>query len=271
MLRYGGNTSCVEVRCGDRLLVFDSGTGIRNLGEQLVLCGSASLALFYTHMHLDHVMGLPFFAPLYLGTTQLDIYGQQTAHGGPREALVKLMTHPLFPVELEQCSARLQFFGLKPGQELDLGDGIKVITGLLNHPGDALGYRIEYRSRAVAHVTDTEHFADRLDQNVVALCKNVDVMTYDASYSNDEYCYKQGVGRKGWGHSTWEEAIRVAVAANAKKLVLFHHDFTHTDADLDSIRDGAMLAHNNVILAQEGMEIDVVTGTYVVIPRSSVI
>lgn len=207
-------------------------------------------------------MGLPFFAPLYLPTTRIDIYGQQQVDGGPREALAKLMTHPLFPVELNHCAATVRFHPLTPNQKLDLGDGIIVVTGALNHPGEALGYRVEYGAHTMAHITDTEHVETGVDPNVVALCADADVMTYDASYTNLEYHTKQGIGRKGWGHSTWEEAIAVAAAANAKTLVLFHHDFTHTDADLDRIRDEAKLVRNDVILAQEGMEIDVKSGSY---------
>jgi phosphoribosyl 1,2-cyclic phosphodiesterase len=140
------------------------------------------------------------------------------------------------------------------GETVHIGD-IKVQNALLNHPGEAVGYRINWGGRAAAYITDTEHFPDRLDENVLWLARDADVMIYDATYTNEEYHHEK-TSKVGWGHSTWQEAVKVAKAANVKQLIIFHHDPLHSDEFMDEVAKNTLEVFPNSSIAQEGMVID---------------
>lgn len=256
--RYGGNTSCVELRCGDRLLIIDSGTGIRALGATLPHPVSADL--FFSHVHWDHIQGFPFFHPIFRPGNRFALHGAPLSGTDLRQVLSNQMSYPVFPVTLEQLGATLTFHELRAGETYDLGDGIRLETRPLNHPGGSVGMRFTYAGKSIVHCSDTEHYADRFDDNVMELCAGADWLHYDASYCQDEYAGQKGPCRVGWGHSTWEEAVRVARAAGVGNLVLFHHDFSHDDALLDDIHAKARREFPATIMAVEGMEIDVLSG-----------
>lgn len=255
-VRYGGNTSCAEMRVGGTRLIFDGGTGIRLLGESLrqntpsqAICGH----LFFTHTHWDHIQGFPFFAPAFTRGNHFKIYGAPTPDGTSiKQRLHAQMLHPNFPVPLQIMQGNLEFYDLDIGEILTLNPGITVENRPLNHPGGALGYRVTWGQRRAAFITDAEHFLDRLDPNVLALAQDVDVLIIDATYTDEEY-YDSQNSKIGWGHSTWQEAVKVAQAAGVQQLVLFHHDPAHTDAQLDVILEQALRRFPNTILAREGL------------------
>ncbi|HEY9699461.1 MAG TPA: MBL fold metallo-hydrolase [Trichocoleus sp.] len=255
-VRYGGNTSCIEMRVGGKILVFDGGTGLRVLGQTLLREMPLEGHLFFTHSHWDHIQGFPFFVPAFVKANRFHIYGTIAPNGSTIEQrLNDQMLHPNFPVPLQIMGADLKFRDIEIGETVDLGD-VVVESALLNHPGEAVGYRVNWNGYAAAYITDTEHFPDRLDENVLLLARNADVMIYDATYTDAEY-YSEKASKVGWGHSTWQEAVKVAKAARVKKLVIFHHDPLHDDDFMDQIRDDTALAFPNSVVAWEGLEIDV--------------
>jgi phosphoribosyl 1,2-cyclic phosphodiesterase len=253
-VRYGGNTPCVEMRVGGKRLIFDGGTGLRVLGQSLLSQMPVEAHMFFTHSHWDHIQGFPFFTPAFIKGNCFHLYGAVAPNGSTiKQRLNDQMLHPNFPVPLQIMGAELQFHDTEAGQTIQLGD-ITMETALLNHPGEAVGYRVNWRGKAVAYITDTEHFPDRLDENVLSLCRNADVIIYDATYTDEEY-HSPKSSRVGWGHSTWEEAVKIAQSANVKQLIIFHHDPLHDDDFLDSVGEQVQQKFPNAQLAREGMSI----------------
>jgi len=248
--RYGGNTSSIEVRCAGRLILFDAGTGIRNLGSALLAEAPLDADLFFTHTHFDHVCGLPFFKPFFQPQNSFRLWaghlgGRMTLHGVMRG----LMMAPLFPVPPEVFKARMEYRDFAAGATLTPAPGIRLRTAALNHPDGATGYRIEHGGRSVCYVTDTEHVPGAPDANVLSLIAGADLVIYDCMYTDEEYA-KSYVG---WGHSTWQEAVRLCRAAKAKRLVVFHHDPDHDDDRLDAIAREVEAAMPGAVLAREGL------------------
>jgi len=250
-IRYGGNTSCVEIRCGRRLLIFDGGSGLRPLGNALVAVGRpVDLDLFYSHTHFDHIVGLPFFAPAYSAGNRIRFWAGHLKPAGSdiRSVLEQMMTAPLFPVPIDILEAQLDFRDFSAGETLSPHNGIKLVTASLNHPDGATGYRVEFAGKVVAYITDTEHHAGSSDPNVLKLMQRADVAIYDCTYTDEEY-----TRHRHWGHSTWEEGVRLAKEAQVKKLVIFHHDPSHTDAMMDQIAAEAIKLHPGTTVAHEGL------------------
>ncbi|HEY1260705.1 MAG TPA: MBL fold metallo-hydrolase [Stellaceae bacterium] len=248
-VRYGGNTSCIEIRCGNRLMLLDGGTGLRLAGNELMRAGAAPrLDLFFSHTHFDHVCGLPFFAPCYDSRSRIRIWAGHL-NGGRIEAVLKnTMIAPLFPVPMGIFAAKVRFVDFAAGATLTPYPGIRIATAPLNHPNGATGYRIEFAGKVVTYITDTEHRPEGLDRNVLGLADHADVMIYDATYTDAEYPL-----HKDWGHSTWEEGVRLADAAQVRTLVIFHHDPSHDDTFMDRIAADAAAARPGTIVAQEGL------------------
>ncbi len=248
-VRYGGNTSCVEIRCGDRRMIFDGGTGLRLLGHELTRDGEpAELDLFYSHTHFDHICGLPFFAPCYDSRSSIRIWAGHLNGMGIEAVLNSMMIAPLFPIPMGIFTSKISFVDFAAGESLVPHPGIRLGTAPLNHPNGATGYRIEYGGKVVAYITDTEHRPEERDANVLGLIDRADVMIYDATYTDAEF-----PSHKDWGHSTWEEGVRLANAAAVRTLVIFHHDPGHDDAFMDRIAADAAVARPGTIVAQEGL------------------
>ncbi len=251
-VRYGGNTPCVEMRCHGKRLIFDGGTGIRGLGQHLMGEMPVEASIFFTHTHWDHIQGFPFFTPAFISDNKFNIYGKRTSSGALiQEILEGQMLHPNFPVPLQVMGASMQFHEVKIGEYIDLGNGVLVEPGRLNHPGGATGYRVSWGDEVAVYATDTEHFHDRLDPNLIYLARDADVLILDSTYTDEEY-WSEKSSKIGWGHSTWQEAVKVAEAANVKKLVIFHHDPCHDDEMLDEIGELVNERFPNGIMAKEG-------------------
>ncbi len=258
-VRYGGNTSCVEMQVGGERLIFDGGTGLRILGQSLMAESPVKAHLFFTHSHWDHIQGFPFFIPAFIRGNTFKIYAVPSSNGATlKQRLDDQMSHPNFPVPLQIMEADLEFYNLEMGETLHYGD-VSVETLPLNHPGEAVGYRVNWRGLSAAYITDTEHFPARLDDNVLALAWQADVMIIDATYTDEEYNDPQ-YSKVGWGHSTWQQAVKIAQAAQVKQLVLFHHDPAHNDDFLDRIGEQVRKIFPETILAQEGLSIELRPG-----------
>lgn len=242
--RYGGNTSCVELRCGDSLCIFDAGTGIRELGNSWLteFKGRAIQArLFISHLHWDHIQGFPFFVPAYLPTTQLTIHGP---HGADRsfESMFKTLTDiSHFPVDFGDMSKLIRFVEID-GAVLRQED-LEIRTTFTNHPGMNVGYRISFGGKSLVYLTDHETYQAmnkpsdyglRQDEAIMKFCSGADMLITDAQYTDEEYAMK-----RTWGHSRFSDAVALGLAAGVKKLVLFHHDPGHDDEQLDAIAQSA--------------------------------
>jgi ribonuclease Z len=250
--RYGGNTACVEVSCGGRTLLFDAGTGIKPAGAQLLKEGVREVHLFFTHFHYDHVQGFPFFAPLYDCAIGVQIWSGLTEVMTTEEMLRELMQPPWFPVSIGICSASLDARNLKAGEVLNPWPEVTIRTARLNHPGGCIGYRVEFGGRAVALVFDTEHVDGKPDANVLSLIDKADLVLYDAAYTDEEIAK-----HRGFGHSTWQEGVRLCKAAGAHRLGLFHHDPFRTDAALAKIEAKAKAEFPGAFAARDGQSIEI--------------
>jgi len=254
-LTYGGNTSCVEVQAGDTVLVLDAGTGLRWLGKRFLRDGVKRAILLLTHGHWDHINGFPFFEPAYrpdfgMRIISRDLKGCDCIG----QVLAGCMESPVFPVPITTMRADLAFERVQPGDRLDLAPGLVVRTAPLNHPGGAVGYRIDYAGRSFCYVTDTEHVPGNRDRHVLGLVRGADVMAYDCSYTEEVFA-----SRLGWGHSTWTEGVALAREAEVGRLCLFHHDPDHDDQAMAHLEREAQAALPGSFAAREGSSVDLMT------------
>jgi phosphoribosyl 1,2-cyclic phosphodiesterase len=252
-LKYGGNTTCLEVTAGDHTFVLDAGTGVRNLGREILASDTKECLLLLTHTHWDHINGFPFFAPAFKpGLTFHILAGHLQDKGGVQKVFASQMDNPVFPVPLEAMQAKLLFKDFKSGEDLDLASNVTIRTAPLNHPNDATGYRIEHGGNSLCFITDTEHVPGSFDQNILDLVEGSDMMIYDSTYTEEEF-----VDHVGWGHSTWEEGVRLCKAANVKRLAIFHHDPDHDDVFMDALGEAAKAAWDRTFVVREGMDVTI--------------
>jgi phosphoribosyl 1,2-cyclic phosphodiesterase len=255
-IRYGGNTSCIQIRIGEKNLIFDAGTGLRNLSKSLPSDVPLELHLFFTHYHWDHIQGIPFFEPFFEPNNIINIYGRVPEEMLPlslKDHFYQKVLHVNSPVPVKEIEAQLQFHELVCGQKFTLDD-LTLETRPLNHPNGAMGYRLTWANHSIVYCTDTEHFPDRLDDNILYLAHQADLLIYDSMYTDDEY-HNPKSPKMGWGHSTWQEAVKIAKEAEVKKLAIFHHEPSHNDDILDQIGREAKQSFENSFIAFEGLEV----------------
>lgn len=259
-VRYGGNTPCVALNVGGRLIIFDGGTGLRELGQHLISLGTPIDAdLFLSHLHWDHIQGIPFFVPAFVPGHTFRIHGERKSGLSLRDVLEGQMNDPTFPVPFSIMQSNLSIEEIKAGETVQVGPSVTVRTASMNHPNGCIGMRVEHDGRSLVYTTDTEHdpVGGGLDPNVVELAQGADVFIYDSMYTEAEY----GAGKVGWGHSTYAQAIRLARAANVKRLFFFHHDPMHDDEFLDARLAEARLETAKdsftVEMAREGVDLTV--------------
>ncbi len=266
-MRYGGNTSCVEIR-GDNgeALVLDAGTGMRPLGVQMLEQGVSLIHIFLTHLHMDHLQGLGFFRPLYAPDVEVHVWGPPSPVQSLSDRIATYMSPPLFPVRLADIPCNLTFHDA-PTEPITVGS-MTVRASLVTHQGPTVGYRVEEAGRTVVYLPDhepsiagtdlSEQPTDWISGHDIA--HNADVLLHDAQYGDDEY-----PRHIGWGHSAIGHVVAFAQKAEVKRLVLFHHDPYHTDSELESLNDDARRLWGGdgdecVASAWEGMLIDVGAG-----------
>lgn len=285
--KYGGNTACIEIHFNDndRHIIIDAGSGIRELGNYLVSHtlkkAPINTDILITHTHWDHIMGFPFFAPIYIPDTKLRIYGPVSFENETLKDIIGgQLTYRYFPVRHAELSAKIKYVDIKEGQ-FDLGDGIKLSTTYLNHPLLCLGYRLEFQNKVFCTAYDTEPFRNLFstdpndphydeimaqegensarDENhrVEKFLEGSDLLVYDAQYTQEEY----EASKIGWGHTSIEYTIEFSKLSGVKRLALFHHDPMRTDAQLDELTakycNPNKTGKTEVFFAREGMEIEI--------------
>jgi phosphoribosyl 1,2-cyclic phosphodiesterase len=250
---FGGNTTCVLLT-GDlgQVAILDAGSGIRKLGKDLLASGQRQDNTFiaFSHFHWDHIQGFPFFGPAYDPSRHFTIsaFGRGRQPKDLKSIFEGQMQQEYFPVSLDQMGATFAF--LEPASDVFVQGETRVTSYQHNHPGGAYTYRIEHRGRVLVFCTDIEH-GDDIDPAIVQLARGADVLIHEAQYTPEELKHK-----KGWGHSSWEQAIEVARQAGVKRLALTHHDPDHDDAFLRAVEQECRRHFPNVVLAREQMEIE---------------
>jgi phosphoribosyl 1,2-cyclic phosphodiesterase len=286
-VKYGGNTSCIELLFNDlkRIIIIDAGSGIRELGSYLMTHEfyqkPITAEIFLTHTHWDHIHGFPFFAPIYLQDTKCKIYGPATFDDSSLEdAMAWQLAYRYFPIRLEELASEIEYIELKEDR-FDLGDGITLTTKFLNHSVLCLGYRFEYGGKALCTAYDTELHKNIFcaepdnplhneamaeegkravregNQQLQEFYKGADLLIHDAQYSQDEY----KSSKTGWGHTSVEYAIAEGKKANVKRLALFHHEPTRTDEQIDAFTRKYChpnnTGHTQVFFAREGTRVQI--------------
>jgi len=262
-VRYGGNTSCVEVRAADgRLIVIDAGTGIRGLGQSLVDHLPGRVDILLTHLHLDHIEGLGFFSRIWEAGAEIHLWGPPDPPLSLRDRVTTYFSPPLFPVHLQDVPSHLAFHDV-PAEPWEIG-GVTVSAASVNHPGPTLGYRLEEAGKVLAYISDHEPAlgvpdlatAEPGHVSGTGLALGADALFHDAQYTEDEYPH-----RVGWGHSSIAHMVSFARLSKVRHLLMFHHDPMHSDADLEAmlLRARALWGPDvdGVSLSYEGMELEV--------------
>jgi phosphoribosyl 1,2-cyclic phosphodiesterase len=278
-LRYGGNTTCLELRTDGEIIILDAGTGIRGLGaalEEEFGGNPINVTLLITHMHWDHIQGFPFFSPSYRGKNRVRVMGYDGPGASLQDTLAGQMSAPFFPVQLHSLPGRIEIEKLG-NNDFKIGK-VGVRSHLMNHPGVCVGYRIDSSFGSMAFLPDTEPYEGRkihsLDAAVltpeqlqaqstekraelIEFLRDCDLLIIDTQYTDEEY--EEHVG---WGHSSLSATVRLAIDARVRKLILFHHDPTHNDVEMDEMARKAqdLAAKSGTTLrieaAREGSEFD---------------
>ncbi len=247
-MRYGGNTSCLEIRCGSQIVILDAGTGLRKLGMALLKEFQAQplkLTLLLSHTHWDHIQGLPFFAPIYEAKCRLHILGSEGARKSLVAAVTGQMESSYFPVAFSKLPSNITIAEVK---KFNLNIGPMRVRALrANHPGVAVGYRLDTPGGALAFFPDTEPRPGGDDRNMIDFIRDVDVLVLDSQYDRAEYA-----AHTGWGHGCVDDSVALALKAGVKKLFLFHHDPGHDDKKIDTF-----VAHARKLVEKAGGKLKV--------------
>ena len=258
-LKFGGNTTCLQLKIPDtnRVIIIDAGTGIRELGKDLMNLdlGQRSIDIFFTHFHWDHIQGFPFFAPAYDPGLSINItaLGKNRKINNLKDIFDTQMQQIYFPVQLDKMGATFGFKNYdEENKRLKNMDGYSIIVKAIrhNHPGGAYTYRFEVNGKSLIFCTDIEH-VDGIDQNIVDFSKDADLLIHDAQYTDEELRDK-----RGWGHSSYNQAIDVAEMARVGQLIVTHHDPDHDDAFLCEMEHLCRKRFSDIVFAREKMEID---------------
>lgn len=251
-VRYGGNTACVEMLVNGKRLIFDGGTGLRVLGKHLLCTMPVEGHIFFTHTHWDRIQGFPFFIPAFLEGNCFHIYGAVGLNGASiKQRLTEQMLRPNFPVPLQMMKSSLHFHNIDPGTVIPLDD-VLIETISLNRPNGALGYRVTWEGHSVVYATDTDHSPESPDEGMLYLAQQSDLLIFDTVYANHSY-YNPDASESSRSPHVWRANIEAALAAQAKHIVMFHHDPSHDDPFLDKVEMEVQSLYPNVQMAREGM------------------
>ena len=252
-VKYGGNTSCVELIIDDKVIIFDMGSGLKNLGESIVDRNIKKFDIFVSHFHYDHTCGLPFFKPAYIPDFNFSIKsGITNTRKKTKDILRKQISSPSFPLTLEQFNANINYDDFEIEKDIIIRKGIKVKTTNLNHPDGATGYRVESKGKSICYITDHEHEPKIKNYKLIDFLKDADVLIYDSTYDDKNF-----FDYIGWGHSTWQEAVRLAEFCRIKNLFIYHHDPENNDKKMDNIQSQCKNINKNYTVAREGMSFKV--------------
>ena len=246
--KYGGNTSSVLLQAGEETILFDAGTGILNSTPMLEDVEKCHLLL--SHMHMDHILGLSFWRPLFQKEKEVHIYSEKRGGMTTREQLEQFLRPPYWPVGLALFHGVKGYHDITLGEAFALGDGVTVSAMRSNHPDESTVFRVDWDGKSVVYALDFEH-SETASAELADFARGCDLMVYDSTYMPEVYPQ-----RVGWGHSTWVEALKLKEAAGVKKMLLAHHEIDSTDEVLDSLQNKLWNLDKNVYLAREGMEIE---------------
>jgi len=269
-VQYGGNTACVEIRAGDRIIILDAGTGIIPLGHELARSRTTEVILLFSHLHHDHIQGLPFFVPAYLPNVKLHLFGPDGTNESLRKVLEHNQSFDIFPVSLRDTASVKEIQSVRESQSIVWDEGGVHVTESASgfsdeavvikirrsyaHPGGVFFYRIEWHGKSIVYATDTEGYAGT-DRRLVQFAKEADVLIHDAQYL-DEHYWGQLPGfpsTQGYGHSTVTMACEVAASARVGELILFHHDPSYPDKVVARMEASARRNFGRVQSAYEGL------------------
>ncbi len=256
-IKYGGDTPCVEIRNAyDEIIIIDAGTGIRRLGKALIEEGRYEYTMFFTHAHWDHLIGFPFFKPIYQSHVKIGMYGCPAAQSSIKDMLSNVMAAPHFPVDYQEIHCKIVYH--EPCADQYILDSLKVSSIPLSHPNEGVGYRFEEQGKKFVFLTDNElkyrHPGGLAFDRYREFCAGADLLVHDAEFTPEDYM-------ETWGHSTFEDAVQLALKARVKKLGLFHHNQDRTDDDVDAIerRSRALIRQSGASLEcvalRQGMEL----------------
>lgn len=253
--QFGGNTSCVEIRCGSKRLILDAGTGLINLSKTIT-DANQPIDILLSHTHIDHVLGLMFIPQLYDKNYHVRVWaGHLSPDKTLMEVLSRLISPPIFPIDIRTvacCFEPKDFLAGGDFPQIFAAEGITIHTLPLNHPDRATGYRISYQDKSACYITDIEHIPDVFEPKLINFIKDADLLIYDSTYDDAEFTQYQG-----WGHSTWQYAIKLAEKANIRKLSLFHHDPAANDLTLSNRQKLLNNAHHNINVSRENMKLTI--------------
>lgn len=252
-LQYGGHTSCISCEIDNQLIIFDAGSGMVSLSKDLANKSYKVIHLFLTHFHLDHLIGFPFFSQNRDSNFTINIYCGNLQHfGGIEYNLKSFIQPPLFPFTLADFKANLKFNDIDPGFSTNITQNLKIQTIKLNHPNGSIGYKLSFQDKSFCYITDTEYQSETIDQEFLDFINNTKLVIFDTSYTDEEY-----PKFAGWGHSTWQEAIRICQRVNVESLAFYHHSPNHTDEKLNQINQLALKQWDQIITAYDGLKLQI--------------
>ena len=251
---YGGDTSCIEVRTPDNeMIILDMGTGLRKLGQKILNDSSCpkNINIFLSHYHLDHIHGFLMFAPLFNPEYNITIYSRPSNGKNFKEILEQFLQPEIWPVKIDQLPANITFIAIND-EPVKINSNIEVLNNLHAHPNKAYSIKLNVYGKSITYITDCEHPKDHLNKNVIEFASNSDILIHDAQYTINDLDL-----HTGWGHSSWKEAVDVAIQSHSKKLILFHHSPDYSDEQISSMEKKAQMHFPDVISAKQGMEIEI--------------
>jgi phosphoribosyl 1,2-cyclic phosphodiesterase len=255
-IRYGGNTSCVEIRVGNKCLIFDGGTGLRVLGNNLLKAMPVEAYIFFTHCHWDSIQGIPFFVPAFIPGNCFHIYGAEASNGSSMEQRLSCqMEGPNFPVPLQVMRSELKFYELTSGMSILLDD-VTVESVFLNYSHRAMGYRVTWQGRSVVYATERTSYPDRIDRNLLHLARQAELLVLDAPSAISQEDIK--TSPLLWQDNLWQTGIETAKAAGVKRIVMSRYNPNYDDDFLDKLEAQVQSVFPNDLLAREGMIIPVI-------------
>jgi len=249
-MKFGGHTSCVSIETQDEILIMDMGTGIKNLGEEIVSDPNSpsKINIILSHYHWDHIIGFPVFAPLFSDKYEINIYGKKDEL--ELEKIINHMLNPIFwPVSIKDFKAKINFHTII-NDEVKISNSMLVKTQIHHHPNGALSYKILSKNKIINYITDCEYITGVPSEKLIKFSDNSDLLIHDAHFTPEDL-----TNHKGWGHSSWEQAVLMAQKSNSKQLALFHYSPNYNDKKIQSIEKNAMQRFEQTIAAKQGLVI----------------